>query len=135
MSEGDIVGLLMEAISFATIKHKNQRRKDSDKTPYINHPVGVAYSIWKEGGVTDVAVLQVYVCARRTFNTHKKLSSQFSLFSYSETPEAIYSASLVFLNLEKYWQGTVLYCIGDYSFYAFSLSTSCFQISKDALYT
>lgn len=27
-------------VNFAAIKHKNQRRKDPDKTPYINHPVG-----------------------------------------------------------------------------------------------
>jgi len=59
MSEGDVVGLLIEAVNFAAIKHKDQRRKDSDKTPYINHPIGVAYSIWKEGGVTDPVVLQV----------------------------------------------------------------------------
>jgi len=25
---------------FAAIKHKDQRRKDKDKTPYINHPIG-----------------------------------------------------------------------------------------------
>ena len=27
-------------INFASIKHKEQRRKDPDKTPYINHPIG-----------------------------------------------------------------------------------------------
>ena len=59
MNDSDVVGLLMEAVNFAAIKHKNQRRKDYDKTPYINHPIGVAYSIWKEGGVTDPVVLQV----------------------------------------------------------------------------
>ncbi len=64
MSEGDVQGLLLEAINFAAIKHRDQRRKDSDKTPYINHPIGVAYLLWKEGGVADPSVLQV---SKRTF--------------------------------------------------------------------
>ncbi|XP_066270772.1 guanosine-3',5'-bis(diphosphate) 3'-pyrophosphohydrolase MESH1-like [Branchiostoma lanceolatum] len=49
---------LIECMNFAAVKHKNQRRKDPDKTPYINHPIGVAYILMKEGGVTDVQVLQ-----------------------------------------------------------------------------
>jgi len=53
------VGLLLEAANFACIKHRDQRRKDESKTPYINHPIGVAYILWKEGGVTDMATLQV----------------------------------------------------------------------------
>lgn len=55
----DTLGLLLEAVNFAAIKHKDQRRKNDEKTPYINHPVGVAYILWKEGGVSDVAVIQV----------------------------------------------------------------------------
>lgn len=48
---------LLNAANFAAIKHRNQRRKDPDETPYINHPVGVAQIISKEGGVTDVDIL------------------------------------------------------------------------------
>ena len=55
----DTLGLLMEAVNFAAIKHVNQRRKGKDKIPYINHPIGVAYILWKEGDVSDVAVIQV----------------------------------------------------------------------------
>lgn len=55
----DTLGLVMEAVNFAAIKHKDQRRKDACKTPYINHPIGVAYILWKEGDVSDVAVIQV----------------------------------------------------------------------------
>ena len=57
--DNDIIGLLLEAVNFAAIKHRDQRRKDGHQTPYINHPIGVAHLIWKEGGVTDIAVLQV----------------------------------------------------------------------------
>jgi guanosine-3',5'-bis(diphosphate) 3'-pyrophosphohydrolase len=57
------VGLLLEAANFAAIKHKDQRRGDG-KTPYINHPIGVAYILWKEGGVTDADVIQVCMITR-----------------------------------------------------------------------
>lgn len=31
---------LIECVNFAAIKHRQQRRKDHDATPYINHPIG-----------------------------------------------------------------------------------------------
>ena len=38
----DTASVLIKAANFAAIKHKEQRRKDPDQTPYINHPIGVA---------------------------------------------------------------------------------------------
>lgn len=32
--------LLLETVNFAAEKHRNQRRKDPQGTPYINHPIG-----------------------------------------------------------------------------------------------
>ena len=55
----NVIGRILEAVQFAAIKHKDQRRKDPEKTPYINHPIGVAYILWKEGGIHDSRVLQV----------------------------------------------------------------------------
>ena len=49
--------LLLKAVDFAAIKHKNQRRKNPDKTPYINHPIGVANILSNEIGITDIDVL------------------------------------------------------------------------------
>ena len=40
MGELDVIQL-MECVDFAAIKHRNQRRMDSDSTPYINHPIGI----------------------------------------------------------------------------------------------
>lgn len=57
-SNGDLA-LLLKALNFAALKHSTQRRKDPEKTPYINHPIGVAHILTSEGGVTDVTVLQV----------------------------------------------------------------------------
>ncbi|XP_045888221.1 guanosine-3',5'-bis(diphosphate) 3'-pyrophosphohydrolase MESH1 [Micropterus dolomieu] len=53
--------LLLETVHFAAEKHRNQRRKDSEGTPYINHPIGVARILSYEGGVTDIEVLQAAV--------------------------------------------------------------------------
>lgn len=47
---------LLDAASFAAFKHRDQRRKDVDATPYINHPLDVA-RILTEGGVEDVEIL------------------------------------------------------------------------------
>lgn len=40
MPSNKIVKDLMFCTNFAAIKHRNQRRKDKVKTPYINHPIG-----------------------------------------------------------------------------------------------
>ncbi|XP_072474600.1 guanosine-3',5'-bis(diphosphate) 3'-pyrophosphohydrolase MESH1-like isoform X3 [Notamacropus eugenii] len=50
--------LLLEAADFAARKHRKQRRKDPEETPYINHPIGVARILSHEAGVTDITVLQ-----------------------------------------------------------------------------
>ncbi|KAI3377313.1 hypothetical protein L3Q82_008511 [Scortum barcoo] len=50
--------LLLETVNFAAEKHRNQRRKDAEETPYINHPIGVARILSHEGGITDIEVLQ-----------------------------------------------------------------------------
>ena len=37
------------AADFAAKKHKDQRRKDPEGTPYINHPIGVAQILTEVG--------------------------------------------------------------------------------------
>jgi (p)ppGpp synthase/HD superfamily hydrolase len=34
--------LVIKAANFAAFKHRNQRRKDADASPYINHPLALA---------------------------------------------------------------------------------------------
>jgi guanosine-3',5'-bis(diphosphate) 3'-pyrophosphohydrolase len=48
---------LLKAASFAADKHRMQRRKDADASPYINHPLSLARILSCEGGVEDVTVL------------------------------------------------------------------------------
>lgn len=49
--------LLLKAIRFAAAKHRNQRRKDVEASPYINHPIEVATVLAEHGGVTDLTTL------------------------------------------------------------------------------
>ena len=48
---------LMNAVTFASVKHKDQRRKDVDSTAYINHTLGVA-QILSSAGIDDLYTLQ-----------------------------------------------------------------------------
>lgn len=53
----DDVVTLLDAIHFAADKHRYQRRKDADATPYINHPLSLAELLARVGGVRDPVVL------------------------------------------------------------------------------
>lgn len=46
-------GAFVQAVAFAADKHRNQRRKDAEASPYINHPIALA----NEGGIDDPVVL------------------------------------------------------------------------------
>jgi len=48
---------LLAALHFAAEKHRLQKRKDGDDSPYINHPIEVAELLARVGGVRDVEVL------------------------------------------------------------------------------
>ena len=50
-------GLILKATMFAAEKHRNQRRKDADASPYINHPIALANVLANEGRVTDTDVI------------------------------------------------------------------------------
>ncbi len=57
MTPNDPTGLLLKALRFSAEKHRDQRRKDSTQSPYINHPIQVADLLWEVGGVRDTATL------------------------------------------------------------------------------
>lgn len=49
--------VLVRALQFAAIKHRDQRRKDVEASPYINHPIAVLAILADEAGITDPDVL------------------------------------------------------------------------------
>ena len=55
-SESDLK-MLLKALAFAAHKHKDERRKDVDSSPYINHPISLANILCNEGHVSDTDVI------------------------------------------------------------------------------
>ena len=48
---------LLRALEFSAAKHRDQRRKDREASPYINHPIEVASVLANVGGVGDLTTL------------------------------------------------------------------------------
>lgn len=53
----DATGAFIKVVAFAAEKHRDQRRKDADASPYINHPIALAHVLANEGGIQDLSVL------------------------------------------------------------------------------
>jgi guanosine-3',5'-bis(diphosphate) 3'-pyrophosphohydrolase len=71
--------MIIAAASFAADKHRDQRRKDVDATPYINHPLAVA-NILIEAGVEDATILAAAILhdtIEDTDTTADELSEHF----------------------------------------------------------
>lgn len=49
--------LILDALAFAAEKHRDQRRKNADAFPYINHPIALAHVLVHEGGIYDPVTL------------------------------------------------------------------------------
>ena len=53
----DSLARLIKAADFAAFKHRRQRRKDAEASPYINPPLALARVLRIEAGIADVDVL------------------------------------------------------------------------------
>src|SRR5215216_3011423 len=76
----DELALLLKALAFAAHKHRDQRRKDAEASPYINHPIALADVLVNEGGVTDIDVLcaaLLHDTVEDTATTHEELVDVF----------------------------------------------------------
>jgi guanosine-3',5'-bis(diphosphate) 3'-pyrophosphohydrolase len=49
--------IILKSLAFAANKHRKQKRKDKDKSPYIIHPIQVANILCSEGDVTDPIII------------------------------------------------------------------------------
>jgi guanosine-3',5'-bis(diphosphate) 3'-pyrophosphohydrolase len=68
------------ALEFAAHKHRNQRRKDAEASPYINHPIALARLLAVEGGISDIATLVAAVLhdtIEDTDTSHEELRALF----------------------------------------------------------
>ena len=75
-----IVNHFVHALAFSAEKHKNQRHKDTQITPYINHPIELVNVLVNEGGVISWDVLcaaLLHDVIEDTQTTEEELVAQF----------------------------------------------------------
>lgn len=57
MNPSSPVAIVPTVSAFAAHKHRHQRRKGADASPYINHPIDVANVLANEADITDPTIL------------------------------------------------------------------------------
>jgi hypothetical protein len=76
----DAIQLMLKAAQFAAQKHKDQRRKDTAASPYINHPLTLANILREEGDVEDptvIAAALLHDSIEDTQTSYDELRGQF----------------------------------------------------------
>jgi guanosine-3',5'-bis(diphosphate) 3'-pyrophosphohydrolase len=71
---------VIAASAFAAHKHRDQRRKGAEASPYINHPIAVTNVLTNEAGITDSTVLVaalLHDTIEDTDTTVEELQAQF----------------------------------------------------------
>ena len=71
---------LLQAVNFAADKHRDQRRKNVEAPPYINHSIQVAELIARIGEVDDLAVLIAAVLHDTVEDTETSLEELENVF-------------------------------------------------------
>jgi len=83
-NEKDLSGLFT-ALKFAAEKHKNQRRKNAEATPYINHPLEVAKLLVDVGKVFDLDIIKGAILHDTIEDTETTQQALIELFGKSVT--------------------------------------------------
>jgi guanosine-3',5'-bis(diphosphate) 3'-pyrophosphohydrolase len=76
----DALDLVLKAVEFAAHKHRDQRRKGKEASPYINHPIALARVLREEGGVDDpivIAAALLHDTIEDTATSDQELRGQF----------------------------------------------------------
>jgi guanosine-3',5'-bis(diphosphate) 3'-pyrophosphohydrolase len=71
---------ICSGIRFAAEKHRFQTRKNIEKTPYISHPIGVAYNLMGTGEVRETSVIigaLLHDTVEDTQTTFEEIESKF----------------------------------------------------------
>ncbi len=72
---------ILATLRFAARKHRDQRRKDVESSPYINHSIAVAETLSGVGGVSDLATLQAAILHDTVEDTETTFDELERLFS------------------------------------------------------
>jgi guanosine-3',5'-bis(diphosphate) 3'-pyrophosphohydrolase len=79
-TETKSLDLVLKAVEFAALKHRDQRRKDEKASPYINHPIALARILREEGDIDDpvvIAAALLHDTIEDTDTTYDELRGQF----------------------------------------------------------
>jgi len=79
------ISLFVRAVHFAADKHRDQRRKDTKASPYINHPIALAQVLSEEAGITDINVLCAAILHDTIEDTHTTVNELQEHFGHSIT--------------------------------------------------
>ncbi|MGE0684401.1 MAG: HD domain-containing protein [Candidatus Binatia bacterium] len=61
MNTTNNIAVFLRALHFAADKHRDQRRKGEEASPYVNHLIEVVELLAHEGNVTDLITLQAAI--------------------------------------------------------------------------
>lgn len=78
-ADGEIE-LIIAALAFAALKHRNQSRKDAAGTPYIIHPIEVLHVVFQIGGERDPVTILACILhdtVEDTGTTFEELAERF----------------------------------------------------------
>src|SRR5262250_2762806 len=70
----------IRAVEFAAKKHRMQRRKDKDASPYINHPIALMHVLCIDAGITNAMILTaaaLHDTIEDTETTRAELEAEF----------------------------------------------------------
>jgi GTP diphosphokinase / guanosine-3',5'-bis(diphosphate) 3'-diphosphatase len=79
------IPLIIKALEFAAFKHRGQRRKNVEASPYINHPIELARVLSNEGGCTSSEVLCAALLHDTIEDTETTVEELLELFGESIT--------------------------------------------------
>ena len=74
------IPIILKALAFAAHKHRDQRRKNVESSPYINHPIELASILSNEGGFTSsdlICAALLHDTIEDTQTTAEELSELF----------------------------------------------------------
>jgi guanosine-3',5'-bis(diphosphate) 3'-pyrophosphohydrolase len=78
----NLLQLIVKALAFSARKHRDQRRKDVQATPYVNHPITLMEILVSEGEVYDGEILitaLLHDTIEDTETTFDEIEAEFGL--------------------------------------------------------
>jgi GTP diphosphokinase / guanosine-3',5'-bis(diphosphate) 3'-diphosphatase len=81
-AQADTLQLVIQALAFAAGKHRDQRRKDAEASPYINHPIALASVLCCEAGIVDTTAICAAILhdtIEDTNTTRRELEHHFGI--------------------------------------------------------